>query len=102
MPGQPTKRAEHFFSSKMHTKHSEKRVSRNILRAHSDGTFSVRINGRWSRGLRELSQDQYLSLLACDRDRLVLREFDTGHSVTGSASHPVPNQYARLMELRIA
>jgi hypothetical protein len=63
---------------------SKKGVKRNALVAHTDGTFSVRINDRWTRKVPELSQATYLSLLQPDRERLVLREFQTGRSVTGS------------------
>lgn len=65
-------------------KDTKRRSKRNVLRAHTDGTFSVRINGRWTRKVPELSQDVYLSLLQPDRERLVLHEFYTGRSVTGS------------------
>ena len=64
--------------------HTQKARKRNQLRAHADGTFSVRIDDKWSHGLRELNQSQFLSLLPSDRERLVLREFFTGRSVTGS------------------
>jgi hypothetical protein len=64
--------------------HNTKTTSqRNALVAHSDGRLSVRINGKWSRGLRELSRSQYLSLLERDRQRLVLMEFRSCQSLTG-------------------
>jgi hypothetical protein len=78
-----------------HNENTPKRAKRNALRAHEDGTFSVRINGKWSRKLRELSQSQYLSLLRPDRERLILREFYTGRSVTGSpviVSRPIEKE----------
>lgn len=66
-------------------KYISKRPRRNTLVAHLDGKFSVRIDGRWRRRISELSSETYLSLLRCDRERLVLREFETGvPTVTGS------------------
>jgi hypothetical protein len=62
-----------------------RRNSRNVLRAHSDGTFSYRIAGRWTRRVRELSQVAYLALLRIDRERIVLAEYNRGRSlVTGT------------------
>jgi hypothetical protein len=66
------------------THNTKKRVKHNVLVAHLDGTFSVRIKGRWTKKVPELSQAAYLDLLRADRERLVLREFYTGRSVTGS------------------
>src|SRR5215472_8407118 len=84
------------------SKNTQKRAPRNVLKAHQDGTFSIRIDGKWRRKLRELSQTQYLSLLQSDRERLILREFQTGRSVTGSpvvVSRPV-QEYKTTPEWR--
>jgi hypothetical protein len=78
--------------------HTREARRRNKLRAHTDGSFSIRIDGKWSRKLRELSQTQFLSLLKADRERLVLREFHTGRSLTGCpviVSRPLSKEVAR-------
>jgi hypothetical protein len=65
-----------------------KRISRNLLRAHTDGTFSYRINGRWTHRVGELSQPVYLTLIRTDHrisEKIVMREFKTGRPcVAGS------------------
>jgi hypothetical protein len=68
----------------MSDKHTKLALRRNRLVAHCDGSFSVRIGGHWGRRIPALTQNQYLALLREDRERLVLREFQTGRSVTGS------------------
>jgi len=72
------------MKTKIRFDNTKKPSKRNTLRAHADGFYSVRINGKWTRRVRELTQDQFLSLLQSDRERLILREFYSGRSVTGS------------------
>jgi hypothetical protein len=66
----------------------EKRISRNLLRAHIDGTFSYRIAGHWTHHVGELPQSAYLTLIRTDHrisEKIVMREFETGRPcVAGS------------------
>jgi hypothetical protein len=68
----------------MHSKNNTPKRPGNRLVTHADERFSVRINGRWHRRISALSSQQYLALLRNDRERLVLHEFQTGMSCTGS------------------
>jgi hypothetical protein len=56
-------------------------VKPNTLIFHNCGRLSVRVSGSWRRKIAQVTGPEYLALLREDRERIILREFETGRSL---------------------
>ena len=55
--------------------------SPNKLVFHADGTFSVRIAGKWRSAVTQLTRTEYMALPYEAEKRLLLTEFETGREL---------------------
>jgi hypothetical protein len=55
--------------------------SPNKLVFHANGTFSVRIAGKWRSAVSQLTRTEYMALPYEAKKRLLLAEFETGREM---------------------
>ena len=66
------------------------RDSPNKLVFHADGTFSVRIAGKWRSAVSQVARTEYLALPYEAKKRLLLVEFETGRELIENTRLMVP------------